>query len=223
VPERLLHLQTLIKGYLSEGSKIMEVGTWFGEGSTKVIVENAPKDSTIYMVDSWSPYASKEDIDSELKPYFSFYRTMDDLTFSAFHNVARIIETYKRQRPDLTFILIKGKSSDLINILKDNSFDLIYIDANHSYEGVTKDIMFAKKLVVKDLGVICGDDLEILPNDNDLWLARQSLKRDYIRSTSLEYFHPGVMLAVSENFSQVKMSAGFWWIFSNNYQSLPKS
>jgi hypothetical protein len=67
----------------------MEIGTWFGEGSTKVIAENAPKGSTIYMIDSWSPYTSKEDKESKRKLHSLFYRTMDDLTFSAFHNVMR--------------------------------------------------------------------------------------------------------------------------------------
>lgn len=113
----------------------------------------------------------------------------------------------------MNLILIRAYSSDILSVIQENYFDLIYIDGSHYYEGVSNDIKFAKKLIRKKSGVICGDDLEILPNQSDLLLCKKNLERDYIHNAYKKYFHPGVMLAISEEFKEVKMTAGFWWIF----------
>ena len=48
----------------------------------------------------------------------------------------------------------------LIKKLYKNNFDLIYPDGDHSYHGVSVDIDNCCSLV-RDGGILCGDDLEI--------------------------------------------------------------
>ena len=66
------------------------------------------------------------------------------------------------------------------------------------------------RLVRPGHGVICGDDLERLPDEATVALARQHLDRDYLGAP--HRFHPGVCLAVHECFGSVQMSDGFWWV-----------
>lgn len=96
VTERMHQLKILLVNNLSEGAKIMEIGSWFGEGSTRVILENAPRNSTVFIIDSWTPYTSVSDRGSRFDWLFNFYKTMDDLTFSAFHNISRVILDYEK-------------------------------------------------------------------------------------------------------------------------------
>jgi|688.fasta_scaffold478744_1 hypothetical protein len=223
VGARMLQLKTILTNNLNEGARIMEVGSWFGEGSTQIILENAPKYSTIFIVDSWKPYTSDLDRISRYSWLFNFYKTMDDLTFSAFRSISSIILNYEKLRPDLKIVLIRADSLDILSVLQENFFNLIYLDGSHYYERVSSDIRLAKLLINKEAGIICGDDLEKLPNESDLILCRQNLNRDFIQNSNYEYFHPGVMLAISEEFTQVKMASGFWWITTDDSNSFSKS
>ena len=67
----------------------------------------------------------------------------------------------------------------------------------------------AKRLINKDFGLICGDDLEKLPTDELYQLALENLNRDCLRDPK---FHPGVLAAIKEEFETVHMVNGFWWI-----------
>jgi hypothetical protein len=68
------------------------------------------------------------------------------------------------------------------------------------------DIKNAKRLIKSEFGSICGDNLEQLPTTALVDLARQYIDRDYLREP--HFFHPGVLLAVAQEFDQVSMVKG---------------
>jgi predicted O-methyltransferase YrrM len=105
---------------------------------------------------------------------------------------------------------IRGSSHDILPTFKNNTFDLIYIDGSHQYADVLSDIVESAKLL-KNGGIICGDDLELQLFQCDQEFVENNKTADFIKETkSGESFHPGVTLAVAEYFGDVSNFAGFW-------------
>src|SRR4029077_1273653 len=59
-----------------------------------------------------------------------------------------------------------GDARQVLPDLPDAEFDIVYIDGSHLYESVRADIRDAKRLI-RDGGIICGDDLELQRIDVD--------------------------------------------------------
>ena len=59
----------------------LEIGTWFGEGSTEVFRKNLLPGSQLYLLDAWRPYFRGEDLN------FPYYENMNFLSFAALRNV----------------------------------------------------------------------------------------------------------------------------------------
>ena len=90
--------------------------------------------------------------------------------------------------------------------------DLIYIDGDHSYENVSGDIEASCKLI-KEGGIICGDDLELQGHQVDTSIIEKIPYVDkYMDQKSGIVFHPGVTQAVEEIFGTVSSWSGFWAI-----------
>ena len=88
----------------------------------------------------------------------------------------------------------------MLPALPRNYFDLVFVDGDHSYAAVLADIQAAGGLI-KDGGVLCGDDLERQSFEIDQAYARTQIDSDYIRDPrSGHEYHPGVTLAVGELF-----------------------
>jgi hypothetical protein len=100
---------------------------------------------------------------------------------------------------------------EVLPVLKDNSFDLIYIDGDHEAGAVKNDIEKALPLL-KDGGLLCGDDLEVQLSGVDFDFVRLNLDLDMVVDpTSGVAFHPGVTLAVGEFFQKdVPCYEGYW-------------
>ncbi len=161
-PGRTAALEALAKEHLSSPCVAMEIGTWFGEGSTAI----------------WAKH------------------------------LKRVYAYEKESRGDI--YVLRGAASKLCAFFKPSTFDFIYIDGSHYYADVLEDIRLAKMLI-KDGGTICGDDLEVAPSEARLVLARKNLHRDFIRLEDEDvWFHPGVLLAVHEHFRAVTNHAGIW-------------
>ena len=104
----------------------------------------------------------------------------------------------------------RGWSRDILPKLEKAGSDLVYIDGDHSYHGVTKDIKFSSELV-KDGGIICGDDLELQSHQVDATIAKKRPHLDKMLDKNTHtVFHPGVTLAVGEKFGPVSSWCGFW-------------
>lgn len=86
----------------------------------------------------------------------------------------------------------------------------MFIDGSHYYQDVRRDIEFALR-VLKPGGIICGDDLEILPSADLVAVAEQHLDQDHYQLPDDRGFHPGVALAVYETLGTVEMKDGTWW------------
>ena len=71
-------------------------------------------------------------------------------------------------------------------------------------------ILHVKRLINKKFGVIFGDDLDKVPTEELIELSKGFKNRDFLRGGQL--FHPGVLLAVSEEFERVNIVDGTWWI-----------
>ena len=77
------------------------------------------------------------------------------------------------------------------------------------------DIKFSKNLL-KDPGVLCGDDLELQISEIDLEFAKKNKTKDYILDPRTKrLYHPGVTLAVGEIFNKVSSWDGFWAMKKN--------
>jgi predicted O-methyltransferase YrrM len=203
-PERKIAMEAIAERHLTGPFVALEIGTWFGGGSTAIWASRLTRGSKLFLVDSWREYVSAAD-----KAHATAYAGMDSVHHVAIHSALRRIYEYERGSEGEIF-LIRGRACELGAFLRPDSFDFIYIDGSHYYADVIRDVRMAKTLV-KDGGVICGDDLELSPTEALVALARRNLDRDFVESqTPDSWFHPGVLLAVSEEFTSVANRAGFW-------------
>ena len=203
-PQRTAALEALAKAHLSRTFVAMEIGTWFGEGSTSIWAKYLKPGSQLFLIDIWREYISEAD-----KATDSATSAMDSVQHIAINSTLKNIYEYEA-KSDGDIYLLRGKASKLCKFFKPNTFDFIYIDGSHYYEEVLEDIRLAKSLI-KDGGTICGDDLEVEATKDRVDLARRNLGRDFIKGEVDDlYFHPGVLLAVYEHFPIVTNHAGIW-------------
>ena len=57
---RIAQLELLINS-LPKGSKVLEIGTWFGQGSTQCFLNNLDAADSLFLVDAWRPFISDKD------------------------------------------------------------------------------------------------------------------------------------------------------------------
>ncbi|WP_186307921.1 class I SAM-dependent methyltransferase [Paraburkholderia sp. BCC1884] len=216
-PKRISAMTALIQTAFAGKIKALEIGVWYGIGSTNIWLNNLQAGSELTLVDAWRPYASQADVSGvDFRPSHWDYAKMDSLSTEAFLSAFLNVKKFENEcgDRDIDVSLIRGNSGKLLSRFKDESFDFIYIDADHKYDSVKRDIVNAKRLINKEYGIICGDDLEKLPTPGLVELARQYKDRDFIKG---DYgYHPGVCLAVAEEFEQVSMIDGFWWVVCKN-------
>lgn len=185
--------------------RILEIGSWAGH-STLTWAEAVAKferDGTVLCVDPWGRYLAAGDLAAG-----GAYQAMDaavdlDLIYGLFlHNIGF---ADRRVRVDH----IRGRFNDVAPYLADGQFDIVYIDGSHYYPDVVHDIGQAKRLV-RDGGLICGDDLEHQLHDVDAAFVLASLAKDFVRDAQGRGMHPGVTQAVAEAFGRVADYSGFW-------------
>jgi FkbM family methyltransferase len=145
-------LASLINKMFPEG-KGVEIGVLKGDYS-KIILERWHK-GTLYLIDTWRHLDSYIDMNGQDDQY----------------HYDCLIQTCKNIKPwqDRTHIL-RMDSSLSANMFPNEYFDFIYIDADHSYEGVIKDLE-AWWPKIKKGGLFCGDDY--IPDDGDIWMTGQ--------------------------------------------------
>jgi predicted O-methyltransferase YrrM len=202
VEERTDGIRWMIEKLPSD-ARVLEIGTFFGEGSTQTFLNTLGNRAHLVVMDSWTSYISELD-----KGKSRFYRRMDDLSYFAAANTLRIVKKAEKSPDSPHISIIRRSVNDFY--FAENSFDLVYIDGSHYYEDVCRDIELALK-ILKPGGIICGDDLEMPLSEDLIAAARLHQNEDYIPNAQGSYFHPGVALAVSDLLGTIEMKSGFWW------------
>jgi predicted O-methyltransferase YrrM len=128
----------------NSGSHFVELGSWKGRSSAYMAVEivNSNKQIKFDCIDSWQVDAA-----------WSSSLTGDEAAAIFLNNikpVAHIINTIRKDS--------SSAASDYLNA----TLDFVFIDADHSYEGVKKDIV-AWLPKVKKGGVLAGHDYAWTP------------------------------------------------------------
>jgi hypothetical protein len=192
--------------------RMLEIGVWHAAGSTQVWLDHLPEGSELVLLDAWRPYASAEDLSGGGDaPSRWNYAAMDAQCEQAFEAALRRVRAHERSAERRVSVqVIRAQATQAMAWMRDGSFDLVYVDGDHKYAQVRRDLEAARRLVHPVRGVVCGDDLERLPDEATIALARLHLDRDYLGAP--HRFHPGVCLAVHECFGSVQMSNGFWWV-----------
>ena len=206
-------MEQLIKvGIGQRPVRLLEIGVWYGLGSTDIWLTHCAPGSEIFLVDPWRPYASQEDL-----RYTGWdWKGVDDQSTDAFLSAFLATKRHQARRGgDVKIHLTRGDSASFLPALASDSFDFIYIDGDHKYANAKSDIAQAKRLVKKDYGIICGDDLDREPTPELYEIARRHPDQDVHEDPS---FHPGVLAAVVEEFPKVNMINGVWWICCVNGQ-----
>lgn len=205
VMQELVRLEVGRRG--REPFEILEVGSWAGGSAitwAEALTRHHQANGRVVCVDPWKPY-----FDLNKRPDAAVYREMSealakDTIYELFlHNIttagcAGLI------------LPLRGASTAMLPALPRNYFDLVFVDGDHSYAAVSADLEAAAALI-KDGGLLCGDDLERQVFQIDENYARTQIESDYIRDPrSGQEYHPGVTLAVGELFGEVSQIEGCW-------------
>lgn len=146
--------------------KILEIGTWAGHSAT--LWASACKEKNkgiVFCIDTWGA--------SDNAPETMKRVVKKNMIFKLFlHNLETGgLKDY--------IVPIKGSSDTIAEILQPNTFNFVYIDGDHAYTQFKKDLLNYMK-VVKINGIICGDDLEVYPNEIDIANAKRYCEEDFI-------------------------------------------
>lgn len=187
--------------------RVLEIGAYAGasaiEWATALMKHRVPG-ARVYSVDPWGRYL---DLSRNRRlPYRIMNHALaSGKIFEMFnHNVAAA-------GLSAVCVPIKGDSADALARFGKDAFDLVYIDGDHKRDAVKADILRSVALL-KDGGLLCGDDLELQFVDVDADYVRRNANDDLVVDPASGVpFHPGVTLAVAEFFERkITCYEGFW-------------
>jgi hypothetical protein len=115
---------------------------WGVEGRPRIILSNFSKLTKYYMIDPW---AHLQDWN---KPF-----NVDDCSFEDIYAEALLKTDFASSRR----IVLRGRTSAVIDEIPDQSLDFAYIDGDHTLKGITIDLIQVFPQI-KDGGLIGGDD-----------------------------------------------------------------
>jgi predicted O-methyltransferase YrrM len=170
---------------------VVEVGSWVGNGSTRIIIEamREAAQGTLYCVDTWT---GSDNVSHHLN-----YRRQRVNLFRVFaQNMTRYNARHIVQPLTLS-------SLEASKLFPDKSIDMVFIDGNHGYSHVKEDIL-AWLPKVKAGGILSGHDCDTsYPHlDPGLRSALDTcLEEDVYCNTSYPgpaVCHAGVVKAVHE-------------------------
>jgi len=181
-------LAQLIRRLARPGCRMAEIGSWLGNGSTQIFLEelrNYPG-ASLLCVDTWqgNPNVQRhQDIVSKYDVFGTFRM-----------NVEMAGSPVRLQA-------LMASSAESAPLMADGAFDLVFIDADHSYESVRNDVA-AWRSKVRPGGILCGHDCEGRVTHENRRLLDENQHADTIPGigTHFAVIHPGSVLAVDAAF-----------------------
>lgn len=168
--------------------RVAEIGSWLGQGSTRVLIEELARagGGSLVCVDTWegSPNVERH---REIAEGFDVYETF-------LHNVRRAGGADLVEPMRMTSVAAAA-------ILPDAAFDLVFIDGDHSLDATLADIAAWRPKVATG-GILCGHDCELRATPENLLRLSAVASEDSIPGTGTRFsaVHPGVVLAVHRTF-----------------------
>lgn len=171
-------LERLVSGLGRSDLRILEIGSWFGGGSTSILQKYAQR---LVCVDHWQ--GNENDTHRELAATTDPYAIFRG-------NIKRFSEKV---------IAVHSNSKDALELFGDETFDVVFIDGDHRYEQTCIDIASSKRLLTAG-GILCGHDCEGRPTAENERFLLDNAHRDHCESIfeNFREMHPGVILAVAE-------------------------
>lgn len=169
---------------------IAEIGVYRGEFSAKILA-GAPSIEKYIMIDPWRAIPDwNKPANTDDKTFENFYlETLRETDFAA----------QKRQ-------VLRGKTTEVIGQIPDQSLDYVYIDGDHTLKGITIDLISVWPKV-KDGGWITGDDF-----CNSIWQHPDSFEPTLIFPFAI-YFAEAMGVTICalpyNQFAMQKMASGF--------------
>jgi hypothetical protein len=171
-------------------------------------LKNGGNHGEVVCVDPWRNYLTDRDIDLSATP--DVLRTMayalqEDRIFHLFQHNIRAAGVSGIIR------VVRERFVDGASLLEPRSCDIVFVDANHRYTAVSKDLSAGAGLV-RDGGILCGDDLEVQwPLVDPEFCAARAEVDWVVEPRARQFVHPGVTKAVWDFFGgEVSSWNGFW-------------
>lgn len=139
-PDRLTLLD-----HLPHGGIVAEIGVQRGDFAAEILRRCRPR--LLLLIDSWRHFSEG--------PYVMDKSNVSQSSHDAFYK-----EVCQRFRVEILLgrvLVLRGLSDDLLPMLADNWLDWVYVDADHSYNGIRRNLADAMPKV-KANGLICGHD-----------------------------------------------------------------
>jgi len=124
----------------------IEIGLWRGSMTKYILNTILGSFEEYWGIDTWRKFSST---DIKMDAYYNAIsdQQWEEVAFRSYQNMIK----FNR------FRILRLDSIKAAKLFPNKYFDMIFIDADHSYEGVSKDIdaWFSK---VRNGGILCGDD-----------------------------------------------------------------
>jgi predicted O-methyltransferase YrrM len=190
----------------NDNMQILEIGSWVGASALSFAqglkIHNQAK-GTITCVDAWKPFFNRETQQGDYVNKMEAALSTETAYQLFSHNVSTLPDSITCQH-------LRGQSDNVLPLLRENTFDVIFIDGDHAYTPVARDIKNSLALV-KEGGIICGDDLNLQLSEVDKDNTLKHAEDDFIQDPKTgRNHHPGVTAAVAEIFGDVSVWGGFW-------------
>lgn len=193
--------------------RVLEIGAYAGASAIQwglALKRHRVADAKVYSVDPWDRYLDLAR-NRRLR-----YRLMDRALAGG--KIFRLFnDNIKAAGVADVCVPIRGRSAEAMARFDNGSLDVVYIDGDHHVDAVKADLRMALPLL-KDGGLLCGDDLEAQLADVDAGFAHRHVDFDMAvdPATGIAY-HPGVTVAVAEFFGRrISCYEGYWVVRKNS-------
>ncbi len=192
---------------LAKDMRILEIGAY--AGGSAIVWGRALKrlgitNGKLISVDPWDSYLSLAD------NRHMHFRIMNRNLGNG--NVLRLfVQNLKAAGVSDICFQMRGKSEDVLPMLKKGEFDLVYIDANHHFDAISKDLELALSML-REGGLMCGPALELQLDDLDPEFVKANFHTDLtIDPRTGKIFHPGIAYAIGKFFGRrISKYDGYW-------------